>query len=235
MGKKLAFTVKDAPGLNNPVIKVSNGDEIVVTGMSYNDIGKNRKNLRTTSEMTDHYTEDFELLGVGGKKYLVTREVTIFDPTAKVKGGRFKSEIVSVSLLENVEIKPSVNSVVYNILSGTPVREALLSEVSLEDASNETLTETRKFKVGEKFKFKDKYGSWYECTVLDKDLFDEMDYDDYAIGTMTFSYPTMGNPHKETVRIFKSEQSDSYGDEYFVSDVTKAQNGWGIASWAFPN
>jgi hypothetical protein len=45
----------------------------------------------------------------------------------------------------------------------------------------------------------------------------------------------MGNPHKETVRIFKSEQSDSYGDEYFVSDVTKAQNGWGIASWAFPN
>ena len=126
----LDFTVKNGLGLNNPVIKLDNGDEIVVTGMSYKDTGKNRKNLRTTSEMTDHYTEDFELSGVGGKKYLVTREVTIFDPKAKVKGGRFKSEIVSVSLAEGIKIKCSVNSVVNNILSGTPVREALLNEVS---------------------------------------------------------------------------------------------------------
>lgn len=125
MGKKLSFTVKDGLGLNNPVIKVSNGDEIVVTGMSYKDTGKNRKDLRMTPEMTDHYTEDFELTGVGGKKYLVTREVTIFDPKAKVKGGRFKSEIKSVSLIEGIKIKRSVNSVVNNILSGTPVREAL--------------------------------------------------------------------------------------------------------------
>ena len=100
---------------------------------------------------------------------------------------------------------------------------------------SKSLTETRTFKVGEKFVFKDKYGSKHECTVLKKDLFDDMDYEDYAIGTMTYSYPTLGEPHKETVRIYKSEQSDSYGDEYFVSDVTKANNGLGIASWVFPN
>lgn len=92
------------------------------------------------------------------------------------------------------------------------------------------LKESRKFVKGEKFTFKDKYGSTHECTVLSKDLFDEMDYDDYAIGTMTYSYPTLGKPHKETVRILKSEQRDSYGDEYFVSDRKN-----GIANWVFPN
>ena len=97
------------------------------------------------------------------------------------------------------------------------------------------LDESRKFEVGKKFLYTDKYGANHECTVLSKDLFDEYDYSDYAIGTMTFSYPTMGSPHKETVRIFKSEQGDSYGDEYFVSDTTKTKSGFGIASWAFPN
>ena len=43
----------------------------------------------------------------------------------KVKGGLFKSEIKSVSLMENPQIKQSVNFVVNDILSGTPVREAL--------------------------------------------------------------------------------------------------------------
>ena len=53
-----------------------------------------------------------------------------------------------------------------------------------------------------------------------------MDYDDYAIGTLTFSYPTLGSPHKETVRLYKED----FGDEYFVSDVssTGGKSGFGI-------
>lgn len=109
--------------------------------------------------------------------------------------------------------------VISQILEGVSVRSAILC-----------IMESRKFVKGEKFIFTDKYGSTHECTVLDKNLFDEEDYEDYAIGTMTFSYPTLGNDHKETVRILKSEQRDSYGDEYFVSDRRN-----GIANWVFPN
>ena len=134
----------------------------------------------------------------------------------------------------------SISSITTAILNGTPVREALLSSIDLKSMNEDDqefggligsqhLKESRKFVKGEKFTFKDKYGSNHECTVLDKELFDEMDYDDYAIGTITFSYPTLGKSHEETVRILKSEQGDSYGDEYFVSDRKN-----GIANWVFP-
>lgn len=88
------------------------------------------------------------------------------------------------------------------------------------------LKESRKFVKGEKFTFTDKYGAKHECTVLDKELFDEMDYDDYAIGIMTYSYPTLGKPHEETVRLYKED----FGDEYFVSGVssTGGKSGFGI-------
>ena len=61
---------------------------------------------------------------------------------------------------------------------------------------------------------------------MDKELFDERDYDDYAIGIMTYSYPTLGNDHKETVRLYKED----FGDEYFVSGVssTGGKSGFGI-------
>ena len=97
--KNISFTVKDGLGLNNPVIKTYGGDEIAITGMSYADKGQNKKALRKSDEMEDHYTDDFILSGVGGKQYRVTREVILYKPDAKVKGGRFKSKIIGVDLL----------------------------------------------------------------------------------------------------------------------------------------
>ena len=125
-----------------------------------------------------------------------------------------------------------VKTVVNRILEGADIRKTIADFYTKIGGliESEQLKESRKFVKGEKFTFTDKYGVKHECTVLKKDLFDEEDYDDYAIGTMTFSYPTLGSPHKETVRILKSEQRDSYGDEYFVSDRKN-----GVANWVFPN
>ena len=58
--------------------------------------GENIKNLDKTSDMDEHFTEDFTSKGVGGKTYTVTREVTIYNKDAKVKGGRFQSKVTSI-------------------------------------------------------------------------------------------------------------------------------------------
>lgn len=91
----LTFEKGEGLGLNSPVLKLSNGDEVSLT-MSASDRGINIKNLELDTDMDKHFTESFILKGVGGKKYEVTREVTIYNPGAKIKGGRFKSKIAKV-------------------------------------------------------------------------------------------------------------------------------------------
>lgn len=94
-GISLSFEKKEALGLGNPVYKLSNGDE-VSPDMPAATRGKNIKNLDKTSDMDEHFTEDFTTKGVGGKTYTVTREVTIYNKGAKVKGGRFQSKVTSI-------------------------------------------------------------------------------------------------------------------------------------------
>lgn len=91
----LSFEKKEALGLGNPVYKLSNGDE-VSPHMPAATRGENIKNLDKTSDMDEHFTEDFTTKGVGGKTYTVTREVTIYNKDAKVKGGRFQSKVTSI-------------------------------------------------------------------------------------------------------------------------------------------
>lgn len=94
-GTSLSFEKKEALGLGNPVYKLSNGDE-VSPHMPAATRGENIKNLDKTSDMDEHFTEDFTTKGVGGKTYTVTREVTIYNKGAKVKGGRFQSKVTSI-------------------------------------------------------------------------------------------------------------------------------------------
>lgn len=94
-GTSLSFEKKEALGLGNPVYKLSNGDE-VSPHMPAATRGENIKNLDKTSDMDEHFTEDFTTKGVGGKTYTVTREVTIYNKDAKVKGGRFQSKVTSI-------------------------------------------------------------------------------------------------------------------------------------------
>lgn len=94
-GTSLSFEKKEALGLGNPVYKLSNGDE-VSPDMPAATRGENIKNLDKTSDMDEHFTEDFTTKGVGGKTYTVTREVTIYNKGAKVKGGRFQSKVTSI-------------------------------------------------------------------------------------------------------------------------------------------
>ena len=95
--KEISFRVAEGLGLNSPVLKLSNGDEIKLDRMSYVDRGDNRKDYTPESEDIDeHFTDEFILNGVGGRKYRVTREVTLYNRNASVKGGRFKSKIVKV-------------------------------------------------------------------------------------------------------------------------------------------
>jgi len=91
----LSFERGEGLGLNAPVLKLSNGDEVKLT-MSASDRGYDTKNLDVAEDVDEHFVESFDLYGVGGKKYKVTREVTIYNKQAKVKGGRFKSKIVKV-------------------------------------------------------------------------------------------------------------------------------------------
>lgn len=94
-GTSLSFEKKEALGLGNPVYKLSNGDE-VSPHMPAATRGENIKNLDKTSDMDEHFTEDFTTKGVGGKTYTVTREVTIYNKDTKVKGGRFQSKVTSI-------------------------------------------------------------------------------------------------------------------------------------------
>lgn len=91
----LSFEQKEGLGLNVPVLKLSNGDEVKLT-MSASDRGYDTKNLDVAADVDEHFVESFDLRGVGGKKYKVTREVKIYNKNAKVRGGRFKSKIVKV-------------------------------------------------------------------------------------------------------------------------------------------
>lgn len=91
----LAFEKQEGLGLNAPVLKLSNGDEVKLT-MSASDRGYDIKNLDTDADVDEHFAESFDLDGVGGKKYRVTREVTIYNRRATVRGGRFKSKIIKV-------------------------------------------------------------------------------------------------------------------------------------------
>ena len=91
----LSFEQKAGLGLNDPVLKLSNGDEVKLT-MSAADRGYDTKNLDVAADVDKHFVESFDLEGLGGKKYRVTREVTIYNKHAKVRGGRFKSKIVKV-------------------------------------------------------------------------------------------------------------------------------------------
>lgn len=93
--KSLGFERREGLGLNYPVLKLSNGDEVQLTMSAY-DRGDEITNLPTTSDMEDHFYETFCLEGVGRKEYLVTREVICYAKDAPVKGPRFKSKIINV-------------------------------------------------------------------------------------------------------------------------------------------
>ena len=95
-GKELKFERKSGFGTNPDVLKLSNGDEVQIVGMSYKDKGTKPKKLKLDDTMDQHYTEQFILKGVGGKPYIVTREVTLYKRDANVKGGLFQSKIISV-------------------------------------------------------------------------------------------------------------------------------------------
>ena len=91
----LSFEQKAGLGLNDPVLKLSNGDEVKLT-MSASDRGYDIDDLDKDTGIDEHFVESFDLDGVSGKKYKVTREVTLYNKYANVKGGRFKSKIVEV-------------------------------------------------------------------------------------------------------------------------------------------
>lgn len=91
----LSFEREEGLGLNAPVLKLSNGDEVQLT-MSASDRGYDIKDLDAAEDVDEHFVESFDLAGVGGKKYKVTREVTIYNKQAEVSGSRFKSKIVKV-------------------------------------------------------------------------------------------------------------------------------------------
>lgn len=95
---ELNFTQKEGLGLNDPVLKLSNGDEVSVH-ISYADRGTNRIDSELGSGEVEHFTDQFIEKGVGGRKYRLTREVAILDPeyAKSVKKPRFRSKIVKVS------------------------------------------------------------------------------------------------------------------------------------------
>lgn len=92
--KEVKFEVREGLGGNGTFIRVNDGDEFKLTGMSYMDRGSNRANLKKTKDMDEHFTDEFKQTSSSGKEYIVTREATIFKPG--VKGPRFKSKIVGV-------------------------------------------------------------------------------------------------------------------------------------------
>lgn len=93
--KELSFETSSKLGLGS-ITKLSNGDEIEPK-MSYQDRGANLKNLKKTSDMDVHIQDEFTAKGVGGKEYVVTRELIIYKRSANVKGGLAKSRIIKVT------------------------------------------------------------------------------------------------------------------------------------------
>lgn len=95
---ELDFVKKEGLGLNYPVFKLSNGDEVIVH-MSYADHGTNRTDFELESGEEEHFTDQFIEKGVGGRKYQLTREVVVLDPdyARSIKKPRFRSKIVRVA------------------------------------------------------------------------------------------------------------------------------------------
>lgn len=92
--KELSFETSSSLGLGS-VTRLSNGDQITPE-MSYQDRGANLKNLKKTSDMDVHIQDEFTAKGVGGKEYVVTRELIIYKRSANVKGSLAKSKIIKV-------------------------------------------------------------------------------------------------------------------------------------------
>lgn len=76
----IRFDIKDGYGLNGRYLRLENGDEISLNDINGMSRGSNKKNLPITDDsMTEHFTDEFVVRGVGKKEYIVTREVTIYD------------------------------------------------------------------------------------------------------------------------------------------------------------
>ena len=78
-GPDIRFDVKDGYGLNGRYLHLENGDELSLNDINGMSRGSNKKNLPITDDsMTEHFTDEFIVRGVGKREYIVTREVTIY-------------------------------------------------------------------------------------------------------------------------------------------------------------